>query len=137
VARTPVPEELRPAPGSSKEFLVADADGLRAVHFPVPDKEFAYPPARYDVRVEDVPLPGGPDGSDGSDGPGREPDGPDRRGGAVDVVVTAHTLVRDLLLQADRLAPGAVADTGLLTLLPGEEARIRVTGRGLHPAASG
>ncbi|MGA4957668.1 glycoside hydrolase family 2 protein [Streptomyces lavendulocolor] len=136
VARTPVPEELRPAPGSSKEFLVADADGLRAVHFPVPDKEFAYPPARYDVRVEDVPLPDGSDEPDGSDGPGRNSDGPDGRGGAVDVVVTAHTLVRDLLLQADRLAPGAAADTGLLTLLPGEEARIRVTGCGGVEAAA-
>ncbi|GAA2494389.1 glycoside hydrolase family 2 protein [Streptomyces gobitricini] len=108
VARTALPPELRPTPGSPKEFLVADADGLRAVHFPVPDKEFAYPRARYDVRTE--PVPG--------------------RTGAVDVVVTARTLVRDLLLQADRLAPQAVADSGLRTLLPGEEARIRVTGCG-------
>ncbi|MEU0274799.1 glycoside hydrolase family 2 protein [Streptomyces sp. NPDC006307] len=106
VVRTVLPEKLSPAPGSSQEFLVADADGLRALHFPVPDKEFAYPRARYDVRTE--PVPG--------------------QSGAVDIVVTAHTLVRDLLLQADRLAPGAVADSGLLTLLPGEEARIRVTG---------
>ncbi|WP_336323036.1 glycoside hydrolase family 2 protein [Streptomyces lavendofoliae] len=109
VARTVIPAGLRPAPGSSKEFLVADADGLRAVHFPVPDKEFAHPSPRYDVRTEAVPG---------------------QAGDAVDVVVTAHTLVRDLLLQADRLAPGAVADRGLLTLLPGEEARIRVTGCG-------
>ncbi|WP_086827596.1 glycoside hydrolase family 2 protein [Streptomyces sp. NRRL B-24572] len=106
VARPVLPAELLPAPGSPEEFLVADADGLRAVHFPVPDREFAYPPARYDVRLEAAP-------------------GEDT---AVDVVVTARTLVRDLLLQADRLGPAASADRGLLTLLPGEEARIRVSG---------
>ncbi|MFE1546363.1 glycoside hydrolase family 2 protein [Streptomyces sp. NPDC058718] len=108
VARSVLPAELLPAPGSSKEFLVADADGLRAVHFPVPDREFAYPPARYDIRLETVPG----------------------EGTAVDVVVTARTLVRDLLLQPDRLGPAASADRGLLTLLPGEEARIRVSGCG-------
>ncbi|MFF5970553.1 glycoside hydrolase family 2 protein [Streptomyces sp. NPDC012769] len=106
VVRPALPAELLPAPGSPEEFLVADADGLRAVHFPVPDREFAYPPARYDVRLEAAP-------------------GEDT---AVDVVVTARTLVRDLLLQADRLGPAASADRGLLTLLPGEEARIRVSG---------
>ncbi|MEV4946910.1 glycoside hydrolase family 2 protein [Streptomyces sp. NPDC053755] len=105
VARPTLPAEVLPPPGSAKEFLVADADGLRAVHFPVPDKEFAYPAAAYDVRLETL---------SGSD--------------TVDVVVTARTLVRDLLLQPDRLAPGARADRGLLTLLPGEEARIVVSG---------
>ncbi|MGW0466297.1 glycoside hydrolase family 2 protein [Streptomyces sp. NPDC003027] len=106
VVRPTLPPELLPAPDSAEEFLVADADGLRAVHFPVPDREFAYPPARYEVRLE--PVPG--------------------RSEAVDVVVTAETLVRDLLLQSDRLGPAASADRGLLTLLPGEEARIRVSG---------
>ncbi|GGU96993.1 beta-mannosidase [Streptomyces litmocidini] len=106
VVRPALPAELLPAPGSVKEFLVADADGLRAVHFPVPDREFAHPSARYDIRLEAVPG----------------------EGAAVDVVVTARTLVRDLLLQPDRLGPAASADRGLLTLLPGEEARIRVSG---------
>ncbi|MFD3654626.1 glycoside hydrolase family 2 protein [Streptomyces sp. NPDC058620] len=106
VVRLPVPVDLLPAERSSKEFLVADADGLRAVHFPVPDKEFAYPEARYDVRLE--PVTG--------------------RSDRVDVVVTAHTLVRDLLLQADRLGPETTADCGLRTLLPGEETRIGISG---------
>jgi beta-mannosidase len=48
----------------------------------------------------------------------------------VDVVVSAHTLVRDLLLQADRLGPRAAADQGLKTLLPGERTRIKVSGCG-------
>ncbi|WP_431683529.1 glycoside hydrolase family 2 protein [Kitasatospora sp. KL5] len=106
VTRLAVPAALAPADGSAKEFLTADADGLRAVHFPVTDRVFAYPQPEYEVGVRPVP---------GADG-------------AVDVTVTARTLVRDLLLQADRLAPTASADHGLLTLLPGEQAVIRVTG---------
>ncbi|MEU3554660.1 glycoside hydrolase family 2 protein [Streptomyces fragilis] len=110
--RQPVPEDLAPDPASADELLVADAAAggeagaeiLRAVHLPVPDKDFAYPAPRFDIAVEEAP------------------DG----GGNVEVVVTAHTLVRDLLLQADRLGPDAVCDTGLRTLLPGEHVRLRV-----------
>ncbi|MCX5394902.1 glycoside hydrolase family 2 protein [Streptomyces sp. NBC_00094] len=105
VVRLVVPAALLPEAESAEEFLVADADDLRAVHFPVLDREFAYPSPQYDVRVET--------------GAGS---------GTVDVVVTARTLVRDLLLQPDRLGAEASADRGLLTLLPGEEARIAVTG---------
>jgi beta-mannosidase len=106
VARIAVPAELVPPPGSVTEFLVAEADGLRAFHFAVPDREFALPVPRFDVTVE---LPAA---------------GPDLIG----VVVTAHTLVRDLLLQPDRLGPAATADRGLVTLLPGESVRIAVRG---------
>jgi beta-mannosidase len=117
VARLDVPRPLCPDAGSTKEFLVADAQdaphpggaggtGLRALHFPVPDKEFTQPRPRFDVTVEPVT--------------GQE----DR----VDVVVSARTLVRDLLLQADRLGPAAVCDRGPQTLLPGERTRIRVSG---------
>jgi beta-mannosidase len=44
------------------------------------------------------------------------------------VTVTARTLVRDLLLQADRLGPHVRADRGLVTLLPGERVTIGVEG---------
>ncbi|MEE1756432.1 glycoside hydrolase family 2 protein [Streptomyces sp. SP18CS02] len=143
VVRLPVPAELVPAEGSAKEFLAADAvagagpdadvdpaasaradraatdhvsadhvsadpGDLRAVYFPVPDKDFAYPRPEYDVIVEAVPG----------------------RSDRVDVVVSAHTLLRDLLLQADRLDPRASVDQGLRTLLPGEQARFRVSGCG-------
>ncbi|MFF8997252.1 glycoside hydrolase family 2 protein [Streptomyces achromogenes] len=121
VARIPVPEDLVPDARTGNEFLVADApraprpdgaaesgEALRALHFPVPDKDFAYPSPRYDVTLEPVPGPG------------------DR----VDVVVSAQTLVRDLLLQPDRLGPAAVCDRGRQTLLPGERTRIRVEGCG-------
>ncbi|MER6623250.1 glycoside hydrolase family 2 protein [Streptomyces sp. NPDC000931] len=121
VHRQTVPGELAPDAFATKEFLVADAWGsprsseaesggsLRAVHFPAADKDFAYPEPRYDVAVG-VPVGAGA-------GAG---------GGSVEVVVTAHTLVRDLLLQADRLGPDAVCDSGLHTLLPGEQVRLRV-----------
>jgi beta-mannosidase len=107
VAEVRVPKELEPV--GLKEFLVADAeadgpadgpaDGLRALHFPAPDREVPYPRPRFDVTV----APGA-------------------------VTVTAHTLVRDLLLQADRLSPTASADRGLVTLLPGERVTIGVRG---------
>ncbi|MCD9873019.1 glycoside hydrolase family 2 protein [Streptomyces guryensis] len=99
VAEVRVPREL--VPQGPKEFLVADADadGLRALHFPVPDREVPYPRPEFDVVV----APGA-------------------------VTVTAHTLVRDLLLQADRLQPEARADRGLVTLLPGERVTIGVRG---------
>ncbi|MGW4755642.1 glycoside hydrolase family 2 protein [Streptomyces chartreusis] len=97
VARIGVPKELEPV--GPKEFLVADADGSRAVHFPAPDREVPYPRPEFDVAL----VPGG-------------------------VLVTARSLVRDLLLQADRLHPDARADRGLVTLLPGEEVTIGVSG---------
>ncbi|WP_105968700.1 glycoside hydrolase family 2 protein [Streptomyces geranii] len=97
VAEVPVPEGLVPVGGG--EFLVADVDGLRALYFPVPDREIPYPRPEFDVSV----APGA-------------------------VTVTARTLVRDLLLQADRLDPGARADRGLVTLLPGEQVTIGVRG---------
>ncbi|MEU9141347.1 glycoside hydrolase family 2 protein [Streptomyces sp. NPDC048404] len=106
VARTRVPPQVALAPGAAKEFLVADADELRAMHIAVTDRDFDYPRPRFDVRIEPV----------------------DGKGDRVDIVVTAHTLVRDLLLQPDRLAPDATADRGLTSLLPGEEVRIRVRG---------
>ncbi|MEV5440234.1 glycoside hydrolase family 2 protein [Streptomyces sp. NPDC052682] len=92
-----VPRELLPA--GPAEFLVADGDGLRALHFAAPDREIPYPRPEFDVTV----APGG-------------------------VTVTARTLVRDLLLQADRLDPDARADRGLVTLLPGERVTIGVRG---------
>ncbi|CAL9588375.1 glycoside hydrolase family 2 protein [Streptomyces sp. enrichment culture] len=97
VALVGVPRGLEPV--GAQEFLVADADGLRALHFPVPDREVAYPHPDFDVAV----APGS-------------------------VTVTARSLVRDLLLQADRLDPGARADRGLVTLLPGEAVTIGVSG---------
>ncbi|MFF0295368.1 glycoside hydrolase family 2 protein [Kitasatospora sp. NPDC004614] len=110
VHELPLPEGMLTDEGVTKEYLVADADGLRAVHIPVPDKQFAYPQPEFDLDVTDA------------------------GDGAVDVRITARTLLRDLLLQPDRLHPAATADRGLTTLLPGEQVTIRVHGAGTPSA---
>ena len=77
------------------------ATGCGRVHFPVPRPRSRRIPSReFDVACR----------------------------GRARSTVTARTLVRDLLLQADRLAPAATADRGLVTLLPGEEVTIGVRG---------
>ncbi len=104
VALVEVPAELVPA--GPEEFLVADAqdpagsEPLRALHFPAADRDIPYPRPEFEVALA--------------------PEG---------VTVTARTLVRDLLLQADRLDPEASADRGPVTLLPGERVTIGVRGR--------
>lgn len=104
VALEKLPESVANFGDVRREFLVADADDLRAVHFPSADREFAYPNASYEVRVS-----------------------PDGENDAL-ITVTAGTLVRDLLLQADRLDAHARTDHGRVTLLPGESMTWRVTG---------
>ncbi|WP_434810535.1 glycoside hydrolase family 2 protein [Microbacterium sp. bgisy189] len=49
-------------------------------------------------------------------------------GDGFDVQVTAGAVVRDLTLLVDKIAPTAVVDGGLITLLPGEQHVFRVTG---------
>ncbi|WP_435178063.1 glycoside hydrolase family 2 protein [Actinacidiphila sp. bgisy145] len=130
VADLPVPPRLRPAAGSTAQLLTADAEpnaerggdtdtepgAARAYWFPARDKDFAYPRPQWDlsltVRDQDT---GGPDTA--------VPAVP-----AVEITVTARTLLRDLLLQADRLGPAAHTDRGLTTLLPGEHATFTVHG---------
>jgi beta-mannosidase len=51
------------------------------------------------------------------------------------VRVSARTLLRDLCLFADRLAPDAVVDDMLVTLLPGESHTFTVTGWAGDPEA--
>ncbi|MFI0723736.1 glycoside hydrolase family 2 protein [Streptomyces sp. NPDC021224] len=104
VAEIPVPDELLPAAEGGKELLTVRAGDERACWFPVRDKDFAYPEPAWDLDLAVLPD------------------------GAAEVTVTARVLLRDLLLQADRLAPGASADRGLTTLLPGESATFTVTG---------
>ncbi len=103
VADLPVPERVRPARGSGEELLTVDVEDLRAYWFPVRDKDFGYPAPRWDLAVT----------ADGD---------------TAEITVTARTLLRDLLLQADRLDPSATTDRGLTTLLPGESATFTVRG---------
>lgn len=47
--------------------------------------------------------------------------------GGYQLSVTAHTLVRDLAVLADRVAPDAVVDDMLVTMLPGETVNFVIT----------
>jgi beta-mannosidase len=51
-------------------------------------------------------------------------------GSAINVAVTARTLIRDLCLFADHVDPDAVVDDQLITLLPGETHRFEVRSAG-------
>lgn len=96
------------------DAVVVDADGRRATRWLRPDLELGTPPATVRLRVatrEDAD--GGPDAP-----------------ATVALEVTADAVVRDLVLLAEtdpRLAD-VVVDAQLLTLLPGETARLTVRG---------
>ncbi|WP_194917059.1 glycoside hydrolase family 2 protein [Catenulispora rubra] len=100
-----VPGEVAEWGEDRKELMVADADMLRAWRFGSPDRDFAYPEAQLTITTT-----------------------PAASGEGTEITVAAHTLVRDLYLQADRLHPAAAADRGPTTLLPGETLLIRVAG---------
>jgi beta-mannosidase len=105
VAVVSIPADVA-APGNpAEELLVVEGDGCRALWFFAEDKDLAYPVAAFDTDVA----------VDGS---------------TVEVTVTARSLLRDLVLQADRLDPSAEVDRALVTLLPGESATFRVTAAG-------
>ncbi|WP_216094440.1 glycoside hydrolase family 2 protein [Jiangella alba] len=105
VRRVRLSASVSVAADRATELLVADVrsgDPLpRATAFLAEDVELSLPRASYDVAVQPS-----------DDG--------------VVVEVTARTLLRDLTLLADRLAPDAVVDEQLTTLLPGETTRLRV-----------
>ncbi|MFT5424631.1 MAG: beta-mannosidase [Phycisphaerales bacterium] len=83
-----------------------------ALWFDGVDKDTPYPEPEFDVEIEQTAP------------------------GVLTLVVRARTLVRDLLLQPDRLDPGAVCSENLITLLPGDERRIEIThSASLDPAS--
>lgn len=93
------------------ELLVADMDWRRAVWTPLPDQEMHWRPASYTATVEDA--------DDGAT-----------------LTIAAASLVRDLLVQPDRLSPSGRVDRGFMTLLPGEEVVFSLPGidHALHDA---
>ncbi|CAM5718349.1 hypothetical protein SGLAM104S_01851 [Streptomyces glaucescens] len=53
VALEALPRSVTEFGDARREFLVADADGSRAVHFTCADREFVYPAASYEVQVSE------------------------------------------------------------------------------------
>ncbi|MET0492449.1 MAG: glycoside hydrolase family 2 protein [Actinoplanes sp.] len=107
----PLPAEVGAAHDATTEALLASAEDHRAWWFFAEDKDIAWPPATFDAVFEAV--------------------GPDAL-----VKITAHTILRDLTLQPDRLDPATEADESGVTLFPGESATFRILGgAGLEPTA--
>ena len=95
---------------AAREVLVITAGETRAVHLFAEDRDAALDPAP--LRAKAVAVDGG-----------------------YRVDVTAVSLARDVAVLADRLAPDAVVDDMLVTLLPGETRSFRVrTSARLDPA---
>ncbi|WP_017581855.1 glycoside hydrolase family 2 protein [Nocardiopsis valliformis] len=109
--RIPVPEGVARAQDPAREVLTADGAGERAWWFFSRDHELDYRKPEFDVETR--------------------VDGADLR-----VSVRARVLLRDLVLNVDRLDPGVSADSALVTLLPGESHTFTVPGgAGLDPEA--
>lgn len=104
VAVVSLPESVGVVDDPTNELVVADMDWRRAVWTPAPDKDMHWQAARYRTSFEPV----------GDDG--------------VELVVEADSLVRDLLLQPDRVSPAGTVDRGFMTLLPGERVSFRLHG---------
>jgi len=105
VAVVALPESVGVVDDPSRELVVADMDWRRAVWTSAPDRDVRWEPARFRSSVVRA-----------ADGDGH------------DLVVDAETLVRDLLVQPDRLAATGTVDRGFMTLLPGERVVFRVRG---------
>ena len=87
--------EVAESTDATGELLVAEFAGARALWLFAEDRELPFDGSPLDVRVDPVP------------------DG-------VRLTVTARALVRDIVVQADRIDPAAEVDEQVVTLLPGE-----------------
>ena len=104
VARVALPESITSFGDPAGEVLVAELDGRRALWYAAEPRECGFAGHHPDITVRRV-----------------------RHG--LEITVTATTLLRDFLVQPDRIHPAATADAGFLTLLPGESATVRVSCR--------
>lgn len=102
----PLPEDLGETDRPLTDVLVVRGQGLghgdRILHFYAEDKDRVTEPARITSRA-----------SGGT--------------GGIEVTVTARTIVRDLVLQADRIDPGATVSEQCISLLPGESHTFRIS----------
>ncbi|WP_196073072.1 glycoside hydrolase family 2 protein [Nakamurella alba] len=108
-----LPEELITPGDAEREVLLVRTAGHRAAHFFVPDKDLRLPDPGITVQT----------GRDGDD---------------LVLRVAARRYARHVAVFADRLAPGAVADSALFDLVPGERRTVRIRGAaGVREAVTG
>jgi beta-mannosidase len=107
VAVVSLPESVGVVDDPTNELVVADMDWRRAVWTQAPDQDMHWQPARYRTTFTPVPA---------------------EEGDGLDLVVEADSLVRDLLIQPDRVSPEGAVDRGFMTLLPGERVSYRLRG---------
>ncbi|QCR52519.1 beta-mannosidase [Brachybacterium sp. SGAir0954] len=103
----PLPEALVSPADPALEALVLElevpgAEVLRALHWFAEDKDLQLDPDALSVSAR-------------------------RRGDGVALTLSAHSLVRDVVIVADRVHPGAVADRQMIDLLPGEAVTVQVS----------
>lgn len=111
VTHSELAESLTTPENPQEEVLVATAPDARAVHLFREDRELDYDPAP--LTAEAVAVPGG-----------------------YRVDVRASSFARDVAVLADRVAPDAVVDEMLVTMLAGESRSFTVrTAADLDPAA--
>lgn len=107
----PMPADLAETADPAASLTVAELGGVRGLWFEVEDRDSALGP--MDVAADAFAVEGG-----------------------YVVRVTAAGLVRDLAVLADKVAPDAVCDDMLLTLLAAETAEVRIlTDADLDPSA--
>jgi len=101
VQRLRVPEQIRQFRDPASEVVIAATAGSRALWYGIEPADGAF--GGVEPTVEIRPVDGG-----------------------LEVVVSATSLVRDVLVQPDRIHPAATADRGFVTVLPGESEVVRV-----------
>ncbi|WP_066522857.1 glycosyl hydrolase 2 galactose-binding domain-containing protein [Curtobacterium ammoniigenes] len=105
----PVPSGVAAIDDARAELIIADMDWRRATWTPSADHRMRWHPASYRATLR-----------------------PDSEGAAL--VVEASTLVRDLLVQPDRVTASGRVNRGFMTLLPDEVVDFRVDGVGAEHA---
>jgi beta-mannosidase len=101
VHRIPLPAVLTTFDDPAAEVLVAAAGSTRSLWYGAEPKDTRFTGADPIVDVEQTDE-------------------------GLEITLTATTLLRDVLVQADRIHPDAIADTGFVTLLPGQSGTIAV-----------